>query len=162
MFATCIKCKKDIKKFAYQLKSINLTKYICKSCKIINGRLKKTCPVCSREFETLKSENNKTCSYSCSNKLFRTGESNGNWKKDSYRSTCFLYHEKKCVICDEDKIVEVHHYDENRKNNKPENLIPLCPSHHQYIHSKFKHLVVDKVEKYRASCIETQQVNNIQ
>ena len=54
-------------------------------------------------------------------------------------------------FCKEKNIVEVHHYDENKKNNSPSNLIPLCPTHHQYYHSRFKHLVQDKINDYLKS-----------
>lgn len=119
--------------------------------KIKYERIIKNCPICAKEFET-KSGSKKekmTCSYSCSNKYFRSGELHGNWKQEAYRSTCFTYHEKKCVICDENKIVEVHHFDENRENNNIENLIPLCPTHHRYWHSRYKNLVFDKIIEYR-------------
>lgn len=65
-----------------------------------------------------------------------------------YRTACFAHHEKKCVVCGEDKIVAVHHYDENHHNNDPANLVPLCPTHHQYVHSSYKHLVIEKVNQY--------------
>lgn len=93
-------------------------------------------------------KNSVTCSYSCANKKFRTGENNGNWKQDCYVTTCFLYHKKECVICGEQNIVEVHHLDENNKNNSPTNLVPLCPNHHKYWHSKFKYLVEQKILDY--------------
>ena len=127
----CLKCKK-------QIGSNNIHKHI-KSCKGI-----KKCPICDKEFIS----KSKTCSYSCSNKFFRTGENNGNWKQDTYQSTCFLYHEKKCVVCSEDKIVAVHHLNENHNDNRPENLIPLCPTHHQYVHSRYKILVQPKIDEY--------------
>ena len=98
---------------------------ILKKNKRINTKfIEKECPVCGKIFETKKTDREKTtCSYSCSNSYFRSGENNPNWKDDSYRTTCFLYHEKKCVVCGEDKIIDVHHYDENKKNNNKENLI---------------------------------------
>lgn len=105
---------------------------------------KKTCPVCSNQFIG----GGTTCSYSCSNKYFRTGENNGNWKQDSYQSTCFEYHKKKCVVCGEDKIVSVHHLNENHNDNRPENLIPLCPTHHQYYHSRYKDEVYPTIVEY--------------
>ena len=113
--------------------------------------IKKNCPVCGNEFETkLGNKREKTtCSYKCSNTFFRSGKLNPNWKDDSYRSTCFEYHKKECVICGENKIVAVHHYDENHYNNEPKNLIPLCPTHHQYVHSKYKDEVMDKINEYR-------------
>lgn len=108
----------------------------------------KTCPVCSTEFETKEHSNKTTCSYSCSNTHFRSGVNNGNWTGDNYRAICFEHHEKKCIVCGEDKIVAVHHLDENHSNNDPANLIPLCPTHHQYWHSRYKYLVEPIVTKY--------------
>lgn len=104
----------------------------------------KICPVC----ETKYSKNSKTCSYACANTLFRSGTNNGNWKDSSYRSTCFKYHKKECIICGENKIVTVHHFDENRNNNNPENLIPLCPTHHHYCHSRYKYEIENMILEY--------------
>jgi len=111
----------------------------------------KECPICSSKFEERKGNKREktTCSKSCSNTYFRSGESNPNWKEDRYRTTCFFHHEKKCIVCDEKNIVTVHHLDENKKNNSPENLMPMCPTHHQYWHSRFRSLVYKKVIEYR-------------
>jgi hypothetical protein len=110
----------------------------------------KVCPVCTKSFETKLNHRDEkiTCSHSCSNSYFRTGKNNPNWKDESYRTTCWEYHNKKCVVCDESNIVTVHHYDENHENNSPENLVPLCPTHHQYVHSRFRNLVIDKIDEY--------------
>ena len=108
----------------------------------------KHCSVCSNPIKNYKTS--ETCGYSCSNKKFRSGPDNGNWKQESYRSTCFHYHKKECVVCQEANIVEVHHLDENKTNNDPSNLIPLCPTHHQYWHSNFRNLVEEKVLQYIA------------
>ena len=116
-----------------------------KNCYLNKVNLK-LCPVCDSPIKNYRTS--KTCSYSCANKQFKTGENNGNWNKDAYRSTCFEYHKKECVICGENKIVEVHHLDENKQNNSPENLIPMCPTHHQYWHSRYKEEVYDKVMLY--------------
>ena len=126
----------------------------------------KICPICENTFEAKEGHyrEKQTCSYSCSNIYFRSGPDNGNWKESeenckssAYRSTCFYYHKKKCVICGEKNIVEVHHLDENTKNNKPENLIPICSTHHQYWHSRFKPLVEQKILDY----INNWKLNNI-
>ena len=119
-------------------------------------RIIKTCPICGDDFED--KENHKkqkiTCSYSCSNTYFRSGINNPNHGKNieksdySYRTICFFYHKKKCVVCDETKIVSVHHHDENHQNNDPSNLVPLCPTHHQYIHSRYKNEIIDIVNEY--------------
>lgn len=112
--------------------------------------VEKNCPVCDKVFKTKEagSESRITCSYSCSNTHFRSGENHGMWNPERYQTTCFIYHKKECVVCKEENIVEVHHYDENHENNDPSNLVPLCPTHHQYWHSRFKHLVEDKVDLY--------------
>lgn len=67
---------------------------------------------------------------------------------EGYRVICFRHHKKECVVCGEDKIVAVHHYDENHDNNEPGNLVPLCPTHHQYVHSKYKSLVEKTIEEW--------------
>ena len=109
-----------------------------------NPENKRTCPQCGKDF----SGKSTTCSRACANSYFRSGDNHPNWREEQYRSTCFLHHEKECVVCGEDKIVEVHHLDENRKNNDPSNLIPLCPTHHKYWHSRFRYLVEATVTNY--------------
>lgn len=101
-----------------------------------------------------------TCSRSCSNTSFRSGKNNGNWKDISeydsrsktfilkYRRICFENHKHECVICGENKILDVHHLDQNKFNNSPENLVPLCPTHHQYWHSRYKQEIEEKIYNY--------------
>lgn len=126
-----------------------------------NIYVNKICPVCNSEFEvSIKYDEYRpklTCSYACANTHFRSGINNGSHAKavnseenkgNSYRTICFHYHEKKCVVCDENKIVAVHHYDENHDNNVPENLIPMCPTHHQYMHSNYKSDIAHVVDDY--------------
>ncbi len=119
--------------------------------------IEKECPVCSEIFETKENHRDEktTCSYSCSNTHFRSGENHPNWKEISdsktkkYRDICFKHHDKICIICEEDKIVEVHHYDEDHENNHPTNLIPICSTHHKYYHSRYKHLVKNTIDEYQ-------------
>jgi len=117
----------------------------------------KICPICENEFETKSGHpREKTvCSHSCANTYYRTGVEHPNYKEDvdlngeaKHRIICFRYHEKKCVCCEEKNIVEAHHHDGNKKNNKPENLVPLCPTHHRYWHSRFRHLIKFVVDEY--------------
>lgn len=116
----------------------------------------KVCPICGNSFATSKGapDEKTTCSHSCANTHFRCGDNNGNWKERTYRTTCFKYHEKKCIVCGEKIIVEVHHFDNDHENNSPENLIPLCPTHHQYWHSRYRYIVENKVIKYRNNFIK--------
>jgi HNH endonuclease len=105
------------------------------------------CEICSKPIKNFQTSHG-TCSRSCANTRFRSGEDNGNWRQESYRSTCFRYHKKECVVCKESNIVAVHHMDENRSNNEPSNLIPLCPTHHQYWHSRYRRLIENSVYSY--------------
>ena len=109
----------------------------------------KECLNCTRLFRPMK-EAQTTCSIGCANTVYRSGINNGNYNpnKRSYRDICFSVHKKECIICGEDKIVAVHHYDEDHANDNVGNLVPLCPTHHQYMHSKYKHLISKQVDAW--------------
>ena len=119
--------------------------------------IEKMCPICETVFTTKNNKDEKTtCSYSCSNVYFRSGVNNTYATKgNNYRTLCFMYHKKECIICKENKIVEVHHYDENNDNNSIDNLIPLCSTHHKYWHSKYRSLILESVKNYRDNFIST-------
>ena len=51
--------------------------------------------------------------------------------ENAHRDICLEHWEHKCVICDWDISVDIHHIDENHDNNDKENLIPLCANHHR-------------------------------
>jgi len=109
------------------------------------------CPVCQTEFETPINHRDEktTCSHKCANTYFRTGKNHPNYKDDvKYQTLCWRYHKKECIICGENRVVAAHHYNENHHDNRPENFVPLCPTHHQYWHSGYRHLIQDRVEQY--------------
>jgi len=112
-------------------------------------RVQKQCPHCKKVFTTIKGSHEKaSCSKRCSNAFFKRG---GALKISlSYRGICWRKHKKECVICGENQVVAVHHYDEVHTNNAAENLIPLCPTHHTYVHTKkLRKKVIGKIEQYR-------------
>jgi len=117
-----------------------------KNC-YLNPKNLRLCAVCEQPIKNYRNSKG-TCSHGCSNTFFHSGEDNGNWKEDHYVTTCFCYHKHRCVVCGEELIVVVHHFDGNKRNNKPINLIPLCPTHHQYWHSRYRHLIEDIVICY--------------
>lgn len=52
----------------------------------------------------------------------------------AYRRNAFIAYEHKCAACgynEDERILEVHHIDENRTNNKIDNLVILCPNCHK-------------------------------
>lgn len=110
----------------------------------------KECPVCLKKFTVRwgAPREKKTCSHKCANTYFRSGEDNGQYKNGEtiYRKICFKFHEHKCLICDEKNVLDVHHVDKNTENNSKENLIPLCPTHHRYLHSKYANMVSGKIK----------------
>lgn len=111
----------------------------------------KTCECCGQSYiwtgrrKTKAFEASKFCSRSCAN-------NRGEWWKSNakrYRTIALQNNEHKCVVCGFDKIVAIHHIDENKKNNDPSNLIPLCPNHHEMVHSKWRHEVESFIRKWQ-------------
>ena len=90
------------------------------------------------------------CSRSCANSVGGKSKAEKYHTDDiaSYRTIALRYHEPKCIVCGFDKIIEVHHVDENHKNNDPKNLVCLCPNHHQMFHSYYKKDIDSYIERY--------------
>ena len=129
-------------------KSLLISKF--KEKRVKYKKITKVCPVCESLFETVsehKSEKT-TCSHSCSNTYFNGVIRNKTENLKRYRTICFKHHDKQCVICSESKMIDVHHYDGDRKNNDPRNLVPLCPTHHKYWHSRYRYEIKDVVDMY--------------
>ena len=111
----------------------------------------RTCQCCDNEFiftgrlNTKGYENAKFCSRSCANN--RQAWWNNNSTR--YRTIALQNHSAECVVCGFDKIVAIHHIDENKKNNAPSNLIPLCPNHHEMVHSKWKSEVIPYIVEWQ-------------
>ena len=112
----------------------------------MNPKNLKNCVVCNNPIKDYKNSKG-TCSHSCSNKHFRDLRNMPD-KYTKYRTICWKHHKKECIVCGENKIVAVHHYNEDHADNSIANLIPLCPTHHQYMHSKHKKDILHIVEKY--------------
>jgi len=54
---------------------------------------------------------------------------------------------KECILCRFNKIVDLHHLDENKKNNHKQNLIGLCPNHHKMFHNyKYKKEIIKAIK----------------
>lgn len=101
-------------------------------------RIKKECPVCGSEFEDIVGgfREKTTCSHSCANVFFKTKDVNEN----NYRSIALRKKDNKCEICGESRlhVLEVHHMDYDRNNNKLNNLQILCANCHLDIHFNSK------------------------
>lgn len=104
----------------------------CPECKYVELE----CDYCHKKFKRLKSavsKNYNFCSKTCSNR-FKNIEMT-NWTNSTdYRRNAFNTYPHKCAICGWDKderILEVHHINENRNNNDISNLMILCPICHK-------------------------------
>lgn len=126
MIKKCINCN---------LEKEHHAKGLCYSCyKKINWKPKiQTCKRCKRKMAI----HAKGLCPGCYNYIFHLDKNKAyNQRKrnnidlKTYRKTS-----KACVICDFDKIVDIHHIDSNKTNNTPKNLIGLCPNHHRMIHN---------------------------
>lgn len=112
---------------------------------------KKVCQCCGKEFvfegrlKTKKYNEAKFCSRSCANNRQQWWNNNATY----YRTIALQHHDEKCVVCGFDKIVAIHHIDENKQNNSPSNLIPLCPNHHEMVHSKWKDEIIPYIEEWQ-------------
>lgn len=124
----------------------------------INIRL---CPICETSIKNKKSV---TCSKKCSQVHFREKfdyirkNRDMSWTNEepSYVSICFQHHKKECIVCGEDLVVSAHHYDGNKNNNDPTNFVPLCPTHHLYVHSTVEYMYIIK------ECVDDYVFNFIQ
>ena len=158
VYKECFYCKKEIA--SCNIKKHEMTCYL-------NPKNLIQCEICNNPIKDYK--NNKTCGHTCAREKFKdmylefssmvwSDETKERVREKSggvihYTTVCWSHHEKKCIICGEDKIVAVHHIDENKNNNSPENLIPLCMTHHVYYHSRYKHLVEEQILNYQKEFI---------
>lgn len=130
-------------------------KHHCMSCwnRAIEDKWEeKNCTYCGKTVKRLKSRIavNKTglfyCSRECGNRHKNVQrEENGEWvDSKNYRLRAFNSQEHKCFVCgwnEDERILEVHHIDENRSNNSVENLKILCPTCHRKITLGYYELV---------------------
>ena len=137
----CQYCLKKISIYALEIHE--------KRC-YLNPENKKLCPVCKKPIR--KFDKRDTCSKRCAVTYEReTGIPVRNFTS-KHRKICFTTHGRKCLLCDEILALTVHHFDGNRRNCNPENLLPLCHNHHYYAHiERLKHLVIPKLLIYLAN-----------
>jgi len=118
-----------------------------------NGKVRyttitKICPQCGTSFTTNAGPKEKhTCSRTCANNYFKQA------KKTEITPDQYAYRAKQvgmtsCAICGESTLVDIHHIDHDRNNNNLDNLVPLCPTHHMYLHRGKADLIMDRLIKY--------------
>lgn len=112
------------------------------------------CNVCDKLFKVKEREklhplkDKYFCSRRCSNSIGGQAKAT-KYGYSSYVTIAFKHHKRECVVCGFDKIVEVHHANEDHNDNRPENLVPLCPNHHQMYHTiRYRDEVKVFIDKY--------------
>lgn len=107
-------------------------------------KIEKICPVCKLLFRTEPRVEKEqiTCSRSCSNTYFRSGEDHPSYNggTNTYRERALSYYRPLCNRCGYTNIlaIEVHHRDKDRSNNSIENLEVLCANCHTIEHKSSK------------------------
>lgn len=145
-----VKCDYCGKEFLKAVKHITEKNYCCRNHSDLGKRkrVKVKCALCGKEFEKKASElnNSKSGLYFCCRKHKDLGQRIENNLKNiwpdhygnlygttNYRRLALENYEHKCENCEWDKypdLLQVHHIDSDRQNNKLENLIILCPTCH--------------------------------
>lgn len=135
----CKICKKDFNVKMYRKDS---AKYCSKNCyDIRNGiPIQYNCLFCNKEFVYPPNRPRRYCSHKCANKgrsihLLEPKHPN-NFKRFWMRRGMIIQKCEKCGYDECKEILGIHHIDENRNNNKRENLLILCPNCHSLIHRK--------------------------
>lgn len=145
----CKTCSKEFYMKPSHLK-LGWGKYCSKPCCIksqFNGQLVK-CFICEKQIYRSKARLNKSlsgkyfCTKSCQtiwrNQIY-IGENSSNWKNGKHTYRQILKRSGKKIICtlcniEDERILIVHHKDNNRENNKEENLLWLCFNCHFLVH----------------------------
>lgn len=155
----CAYCNKkfSLPRYLYNKRQKRNNKLYCSKACSNNGNKKEIkciCANCGKEIlrtphkiKQSKSGNifcNKSCSASYNNKLREKISIN------TYRRIAFENYEHKCSVCGwnlDERILEIHHIDENRSNNELENLIILCPICHKYLTLHLK--TIEELKHFR-------------
>ena len=116
----------------------------CPNCGIKKGKYVK-CAYCGKEIYRSPSQLEKNqsgffyCSRTCGNlHKNQLREKDGEWENSlsGYRAKAFKEYPHECFICgwnEDERILEVHHIDQNRNHNTKDNLVILCPTCHRKI-----------------------------
>ena len=115
----------------------------CPNCGIVK-QVVLHCAYCGKEFSRPPSDLTKNksgyfyCSRECGNRhKNQLRLESGEWDKSlNYRLKAMMNLPHKCAVCgwnEDERILEVHHKDENREHNELNNLAILCPICHRKI-----------------------------
>ncbi len=139
MFRICERCGSLFKRHAGHLKQ----RFCSRQCVKIDEKLF-SCVFCKKEWSEKTSRKRKYCSRSCARQhygelLKNSNRANGIWPNYREAKTALLKANSQCSNCGWSEIpaiLELHHIDRNRRNNRYSNLTLLCPTCHTTVHFK--------------------------
>lgn len=116
--------------------------FCCRSCAshMSRNQVRSTCPLCGKEFDLKRCRQKYTktgqnfCSRACkeaaqSIKLGLISPPHYKDGRSSYRRRAILHYGPECSECrynKDDRMLDVHHIDQDRSNNELDNLLVLC------------------------------------
>ena len=109
-------------------------KGLCRKCYLkISWKPKKI--ICERCKRKMPMQAKGLCA-GCYNFVFHLDSTKAHNYQKYHNISPELYKEitTSCAVCGFDKVADLHHLDENRKNNSKKNLAGLCPNHHKMFH----------------------------
>ncbi len=130
----CIVCGRSIYRRPAEIEKNQNRVFCSQTCYGISNRKETPCIVCGTHI--LSGANKKTCSRSCANKNRIGVQYKINSPRDKAKSQQALKirllddRRRKCERCKYSKyqILEVHHKNRNREDNRLENLALMCPN----------------------------------
>jgi len=136
----CVVCNKPVYKRPVEIKRNRGRVFCNQTCYGLSCRKEKPCVICGTLI--LASANKKTCSRKCANKHRKGIKYKINRPRDkvkhykSLKLRLLKKRGKKCERCGFSKyeILQVHHRNQNRKDNTLDNLELICPNCHAEEH----------------------------
>lgn len=155
-----VTCQQCGKKFLTRKQWENTRKYCSRECSYLGRqiRVSVTCAYCGIEFERAPSKlkNSKSGLYFCCREHKDIGQKIENGiieiqpphygtESTNYRKTAFENYPNECECCKNNDIdlLQVHHIDEDRRNNDLLNLIILCANCH-FLLTQHKAILKDR------------------
>lgn len=151
--SSCHYCNKEYQVLKYRSKISKFCTSTCAAASTRKKRIEINCSQCNTVYKISERNLNKAVHHFCNNKckhLFYIQNPNirGIFKKhngvsavSTYRNLAFNTYEHKCYYCGYNQfedVLQVHHVDENRKNNSIQNLRIVCPTCHSEVHKGYK------------------------
>ena len=137
-YKKCLVCHKQF----YTVPTSSKQKTCSQNCNSLNKRIlptKDKCKQCGKDISFPKYKPKVYCSRSCGSRS--RWHNSENFKTSRFAKNELRTMANKCFKCQYKnipEILQIHHIDRNRKNNKRENVILLCPNCHEEEHYQNK------------------------